>query len=764
MAGRENKVVELHIQGIVQGVGFRPFIARLAVENHLCGSVSNAGGGVLVVVSGTDEDLMRFEKRILQDKSQSSEIIFCEKKQLKDDIGFVDFRIIESSEGGCDMVFIPPDFSICENCRKELFNPSDKRYLHPFISCMECGPRYSIIDRIPYDRGSTSMIDFTMCGYCKKQYGSIGERRYHAQTISCRKCGPQLLYRGADKVILYRDKAFGKAVEILQNGGILAIKGIGGYHLACSAFSDTAVEGLREVKGREAKPFAVMFRDIEQLMIYCEVSREESFLLQSRESPIVLLKRKASDISGSVYEGSRSLGAFLSYTPLQCMLLKDTGPLVMTSANLSGRPIIIEDCQMLTMLNKGVDGVLYNERKIRTGIDDSVVKADGYGMRMIRRGRGYAPLPIIIKDSDSGFRGSILACGGQTKNTFCLASHSSRIKGSLAYMSQHIGDLEDVDTYKAYVSNIKHLESLLGVVPERVCCDMHKGYTSAKYAHSLGLEVKEVQHHYAHIASVMAERGIYDEVIGIAYDGTGYGTDGKIWGGEFLLCGSKGFKRAAHLEYIPMLGGDASIMEAWKSAYMYLYRAGLETYIVGEEWKLLRAAVINNVNMIESSSMGRLFDAVSSILDIKHASSYEGECAVLLENKAAEYLDSRAFKNKKPYKYDIIYSGETYNIRVLHCIREILNEKSSGVDAAETAYRFHSTIAAFTAEVCRCIRDKYCISKVALSGGVFQNSLLFQLVIRELSHNGFEVFYNRSVPSNDGGIALGQAYVGIFGV
>jgi hydrogenase maturation protein HypF len=321
--------------------------------------------------------------------------------------------------------------------------------------------------------------------------------------------------------------------------------------------------------------------------------------------------------------------------------------------------------------------------------------------------------------------------------------------------------LEEADTYAAYVSNIKHMESLLGIVPEMVCCDLHPGYASTRYAHGLGLEVREVQHHYAHIASVMADQGICEEVIGIAYDGTGYGTDGKIWGGEFLLCGLKEFKRVAHLEYVPMLGGDASIAAAWKSAYMYLYRAGLETCMKREEAEILRAAVSKDVNMLESSSIGRLFDAVSSILDIKHSSSYEGECAILLENKAAQYAGKSG--KMKPYDYDIIYDGEAYNIRVLHCIRDIVEEKAKGTDTSLIAYRFHNTAAAFTAEICRLIRDKYCINKVALSGGVFQNSLLSEMVTKELAHSGFKVFMSRSVPQNDGGIALGQAFASIMG-
>lgn len=754
--------IEYRIWGVVQGVGFRPFIARLAFENHLTGHVYNLGGGVCITVTGQADDLDSFGRGIIDGKPQPSEIVHLEKRILEEVRNYPDFTISESAEGENDIVFISPDLSICGNCEKELSNPSDPRYGHPFISCMECGPRYSIIDRIPYDRDNTSMVEFDMCEFCTHQYTSSEERRFHAQTISCHHCGPQLEYSGKEKEQCFGTAALRKAIEALNNGNIVAIKGIGGYHLACSALDEGAVRRLRLLKGREAKPFAVMFRDLDEIKRHCMVSEEESQLLQGKEKPIVLLEQKDSSILEEVSKGSRFTGCFLPYTPLQELILIETPPLVMTSANISDSPIIKDNYEMLAMLGGSLDGVLYNGRDIRTSIDDSVIKTVDSDVQFIRRARGYVPLPVYIKGTGKQYKGDILATGGQTKNTFCLSKQSDRMSGNLAYLSQHIGDLDNLRTYDSYLHNIEHMKTLMKVNPERICCDLHPGYASTSYAEGLGTELIKVQHHYAHVASVMAEKGIYDEVIGIAYDGTGYGTDGKIWGGEFLICSPSGFRRAAHLRYIPMPGGDSSVREAWKSAGAYLYSAGLEGYIRDERWGLLKKALDNGLNIVDSSSMGRLFDAVSSILDISHTANFEGESAILLENKAAEYMKLEDNKNISPYGFDIEDINGVYNINMNNCIRKIVEDKFSKVDITAIAFRFHRAVAELTAETCRMLRDKYGISKVAVSGGVFQNGVLFLMVLSELRRNGFEVFYNTVVPPNDGGISLGQTFAGIF--
>lgn len=754
--------IEYSIWGVVQGVGFRPFIARLADENNVKGYVYNLGGGVCITATGRQEDLDSFERGIVEEKPQPSEIVHLEKRILDEVRDFRDFTISESIEGENDMTFISPDLSICSNCEKELMEASDMRYLHPFISCMECGPRYSITDRIPYDRENTSMVEFDMCELCAGQYTDRENRRFHAQTISCHHCGPQLVYSERGGVEHEREAALEKAMETLNSGGIIAIKGIGGYHLACSALDVASVRKLRILKGREAKPFAVMFRDMEEIRKYCKVSEKESRLLTGKEKPIVLLEQKDTALPEEVSKGSRFTGCFLPYTPLQRLILDGTPPLVMTSANISDSPIIKEDAEMLQMLGDDLAGVLRNGRDIRTGIDDSVVKAIGDDVQFIRRARGYVPLPVYIKGIGKGYSGDILTLGGQTKNTFCLLKQSAGLKGSLAYVSQHIGDLDDLGTYESYLWNIGHMKDLLRAKPERLCCDLHPGYASTAYAEQQGAEVLKVQHHYAHIASVMAEKGICEEVIGVAYDGTGYGTDGKIWGGEFLLCSPSGYRRAAHLDYVPMPGGDSSVREAWKSAAAYLHASGLESCIKDERWGLLKKALDSKLNVVESSSMGRLFDAVSSILGISHTAGFEGECAILLENKAAGYIHNNEEKHIKAYGFDINDINGVYNVNMNSCIRGIVEDRELKADAAAIAYRFHRTVAAMTTETCRRLRDKYGIRKVALSGGVFQNGILFGMVLKELRYNGFEVFYNTFVPTNDGGISLGQAFAGLY--
>ncbi|HWQ31223.1 MAG TPA: carbamoyltransferase HypF [Negativicutes bacterium] len=755
--------IEYHIWGIVQGVGFRPFIARLARECGLKGQVYNVGGGVCITVTGRTAQLDCFESRITAEKPQPSEIVHQEKRILAEVGEYQDFAISESTEGENDMVFISPDLSICESCEKELEAPSDPRYEHPFISCMECGPRYSIIDRVPYDRDNTSMVDFEMCGFCTHQYKSSEERRYHAQTISCHQCGPQLEYAGRDGLDHSGEAALRKTIDVLNNGGIVGIKGIGGYHLACSALDETAARQLRMLKGREAKPFAVMFRDLAEIRSYCNVSEAENRLISGKEKPIVLLEQNSTGIPEEVNKGSRFMGCFLPYTPLQRLILKETPPLIMTSANISDSPIIKDDRDMLEMPGDGLTGVLYNKRDIRVGIDDSVTKVINGEAQFIRRSRGYAPLPVYINSSGERFSGDILATGGQTKNTFCLLTRGGRMPGSLAYISQHIGDLDDLSTYDNYLNNIEHMKGIFDIKPERICCDLHPGYASTDYAESTGLEVVKVQHHFAHIASVMAEKGIIDPVIGIAYDGTGYGTDGRIWGGEFLICSPSGFERAAQLSYVPMPGGDGSVREAWKSAAAYLYSAGLEEYISDPRWKLLKSAVEKGINTVESSSMGRLFDAVSSILDISHTAAYEGESAILLENKAAEYIKLEKKEKRATYGFDIEDSNGSYKINMKKCIRGIVEDKLSGESINEIAYRFHRTVSRLTVECARLLRVRYGINKAAISGGVFQNGLLFPMVLEELRQNGFEVYYNTKVPANDGGISLGQAFAGIYG-
>lgn len=754
--------VQIKLWGVVQGVGFRPFISRLAAGYGLKGWVLNEGGNVRIEVSGAKETVESFINDITAKKPGPAEIVHMELER-KEYIEYDSFRIIESSEGGDDIVFIPADLSICKSCTEELFDEADRRHLHPFISCMICGPRYSIFDRVPYDRHNTSMVDFPMCEFCNGQYTYIEDRRYHAQTISCHDCGPYLIYNSSSEPQeQVREAALERAVAELKDGKIVAVKGVGGYHLVCSPFRTEAVDRLRQLKGREEKPFAVMFYDAGQLSSYCYVSEQEKTVLESKERPIVLLRRREHElsqeqISQSVYRSSMYLGAFLPYTPLQYLILKETGPLIMTSANISDQPIIKDDCEILSLAGQSelLAGVLYNKRDIRISIDDSVVKCIDDSVQITRRSRGYAPLPVYIKGTEIDKSKQILACGGQLKNTFCLT------KGNFAYPSQYIGDMENEQTLELYRENLERMKSLLRIEPKLVCCDLHPDYPTTRLAESLGMEVIKVQHHYAHIASVMAEKGLYEDVIGISFDGTGYGEDGRIWGGEFLICSPKGYRRAGHLRYIPMLGGDTSIKEAWKSAMAYMYSAGAESEIKDGRWHLIKSALANKINTIDSSSMGRHFDAVSSILDIGHFANYEGECAIKLENEALLHALANKAADTKPYRYETVKVNGCYEIDTSAMIRQILSDKLSGADIGYVSYRFHLTVAEFTAGLCRILREENRINKVALSGGVFQNSILFEMLLKMLREAGFEVHYNTMVPANDGGISLGQAFVGM---
>lgn len=753
---------EIKVWGIVQGVGFRPFISRLASFHGLKGWVRNEGGCVHLKVCGAEGAVERFIRDIREKKPGPAEIVDLQAKMfpaLEEE--FDSFRIMESSDLKEDNIFIPPDLGICDHCREELFDPSDPRYLHPLISCMACGPRYSIMDRIPYDRPNTAMEEFPMCPYCQDQYDRLDNRRHHAQTISCPACGPQVkfyTYQGGELSFPVPDnKAIDQAIRHLQQGKIIAVKGIGGYHFVCTPFDRETVLDLRALKGRETKPFAVMFEKMADVKAYCQVSPEEEKVLTSRERPIVLLERKkGGEISPPVFGTSQYLGAFLPYTPVQYLLLKRTGPLIMTSANISDRPIIKEEEEFRGMQDGRLSGILSHNRQIRVRVEDSVVKPFGEEVQFMRRARGYAPLPIQLGAAFSKpDLPQVLAVGGQLKNTFCLT------KGSFAYLSQYLGDMEDQDVFQIYRESLRHLEKILKIQPERISCDLHPDYLTTKYAKGLGGEWITVQHHYAHIASVMAERQIFDPVIGLSFDGTGYGTDGKMWGGEYLICSPREFFRAGHVKYITLLGGDSSVKEAWKTACCYLSAAGLASAIDDARWPLIKAALSRNINTIQSSSMGRLFDGVSSLLGISHQADYEGQCAIELERAAFDFQRQGCPKEEKAYPFHLAEEEGQQIIDYFPCIREMMAEKAAGKDVGEISYRFHRTVIASAGTMCELLRDRYKLNKVALSGGVFQNALLFQGLVASLREWGFQVYYNTLVPPNDGGLSLGQAFVAL---
>ncbi len=734
----------IRIFGMVQGVGFRPLVFRNAIKYGIKGTVRNIGGIVEIIAQATAYKLEAFLKEFEGDDDKDYEIVHLETEKIKTEV-FLDFKILESGSDQ-EISIIPPDLPVCKTCQKELFTDSNRRYRNPFISCTSCGPRYTILKSLPYDRHTTSMEEFPMCPSCRKEYTAAESRRFHAQTISCYDCGPFIILND-----LVNEEALLEAERILKSGGILAVKGIGGYHFVCSPFLEETVTNLRRLKGREEKPFAVMFETMDSIEEYCFVSQEERKLLLSKARPIVLLYQKEKQMAQAVNKGGIYCGAFLPYTPLQLLLTKSCGPLVMTSANLSGKPIMKAEEEIFKLPTPYLNGVLYHKRQILRSVDDSVAKVIDSKPQIIRRSRGYVPYPVFL--SHKGSETEIFAAGGDLKAAFCLYK-----KGS-AVVSQYFGDLEEQSVLEEYQASVEDLKRLFHVNPALAVCDQHPNYHSASYTKTLGIPVLPVQHHHAHIASVMAEHDLSGPVIGIAFDGTGYGCDGNIWGGEFLICEGARFKRAAKLSYTPMLGGDSSMRDGKKTAACFLLQAGLEEEVGDDRLELISAALRHKVNTVLSSSMGRLFDAVSSILGICQENRYEGECAALLEKEAVLAVRNRIAPVKLAFaiyeKSGIIEIDPSPLLKTMTSLRKT-------ADRSALALGFHYAAADAVLEVSNRLREKEGISTVALSGGVFQNTVLTERVLKLLREDGFQVFVNLAVPPNDGCISLGQTYIGLM--
>lgn len=783
MDKREGKIhnKRIIVRGHVQGIGFRPYTAQMAKKHGVRGYIRNSGGNVEIFARGTEEQVTAFFNEIEKPKLAFAfveDIIELDCKPLENEI-FDSFKIEESDSGKSQgTVYIPVDLPICESCAAELENTADRRFAYPLNSCVSCGPRFSIIQTLPYDRENTSMDAFEMCPECKAEYTALGNRRHHAQTIGCKDCGPFLKFYDESGEIK-GEEALNRAIKELQAGKIIAIKGIGGYHLACLPDRDEAVRQLRVLKGRDEKPFAVMFLDLSQIEEVCFAEDKEKELLLSEARPIVVLPKKKEAFSFGVTGENNTCGCFLPYTAIQLMILKQTGPLIMTSANRSTCPIIFEDKEIKKFFNDSREplfvGILYHDRKILRRVDDSVAMASAGHAQLIRRSRGYVPQPVRIpvpgesaasdESKDKTFVRknkipdgiSVIGMGGDLKNTFCLA------KGGYAYMSQHIGDLEDDSVIRHFEEAIEDLKRLTGIKPEAVACDSHPLYHSAAFADKLGLKTVKVQHHHAHIASVIAENCLTEPVIGVSFDGTGYGDDGTIWGGEFLVCRGASYKRAGHLKTFKQLGGDSSAKDARKTASCFLFSEGLEEYIEeGQEKKILSAALAHNINTVDSSSMGRLFDAASSILNICRCNTYEGKCAILLEQAAARG------KRKGTRPYPMSFECTWENGMAVFSAKNILLSLLASEDIEASALGFHEAVAEMIVEGCREISKREAISgsknimSVALSGGVFQNKLLFEQAVKGLQEAGFKVYWNRLVPPNDAGIALGQAYIALM--
>jgi hydrogenase maturation protein HypF len=746
-------------RGTVQGVGFRPTVAKLARRFGIVGQVRNMGGLVQIVVTDTKERIDAFVRLIEENKPPAANIVRVDIQTI-DTVRFRDFTIARSGKLENEAAVIPSDIAVCENCLREFYDEKNPRYQHPFISCADCGPRFTVMERLPYDRDTTTMDDFEMCDFCAREYAENGDRRFHAQTISCHACGPMPRWFSAEEAVDAPDRAMREAICALRRGGVVAIKGVGGYYFACSPFDAAAVRKIREIKIREEKPFAVLFRDVYAVRDYCAVGEAEAELLRSPARPIVLLEQTSKDdctiksLDAGVCNNSRFVGAFLPSMGLQYLLLDAVGPLVMTSANLSDLPIIRADDVMQTLVSQDrrVAGMLYNERRIIVSVDDSVLRVIAGAPQMIRRAKGCTPTPVFIRNAETlTASDQIFATGGQLKSAFSLS------KGNFAYMSQHLGDLDSIESEDAYLENFRRMKQFFDIEPGLVVCDMHPRYYTTKfaeeYARTARVELLRVQHHHAHTASVMAEHGLQGPVVGVSFDGTGYGTDGKIWGGEILICEGAEFGRYAHLRYVRLIGGDASMQAGWKSALSHVlsranspknetddarvFDVDISRIIAyseregtldefGRQRPQIEAAIRAGVNTVESSSMGRLFDGVASLLGIHHVNRYEGECAILLENAAAAAM-----------------------------------EHPGADEACDLALGFHRTVAAAILAQCEGARAAHKTSTVALSGGVFQNKILMEETLALLRAHDFETYCNIAVPPNDGGIALGQNYIGM---
>lgn len=744
----------LSINGIVQGVGFRPFIYQLAHRYGLKGEVSNTSSGVIIHIEGSRKKIQAFV-RDLSEKSPPLARITEISSSRQPARGYEKFTIQASKRQPSRRALISPDVAICNDCLGELFDPKDRRYQYPFINCTNCGPRYTIIDDIPYDRPNTSMKHFTMCPKCQKEYDDPTDRRFHAQPNACGVCGPDVaLYDNRRTRVLARDP-IKKAAELLKKGYIVAVKGLGGFHLAVDAEDNDAVIRLRQRKHREEKPLALMSYSLDSIRRYAHIEPDEEVLLTSLQRPIVLLKKKRpNSLSAEISPRNKNLGVMLPYAPLHYLLLSyDFTALVMTSGNISEEPISIDNDDAFERLGPIADYLLIHNRDIYLRSDDSIVRTLEGATRFIRRSRGYVPVPVFLKEHLP----QILACGAELKNTVCLT------KGKNAFLSQHIGDLENLETYRFLELTIRHMKQILDIDPQIVAYDLHPDYLSTHYAQEQeGVKKIAVQHHHAHIVSCMAENGLDGQVIGLSFDGTGYGTDGHIWGGEVLIAERHQFRRAAHLTYLPMPGGAAAIKEPWRMAISYLYNTfgegfydlelSIFQWLDKEKIRIIQEMISKNVNSPYTSSLGRLFDGVASILGIIKTVAYEGQAAMELEMTINK-------QTKESYDYEWRRGKDSYEILVGPIIRGVVRDMGKGREVSEISSRFHTTLVCLFSDLCTLLRKETGLDRVVLSGGVFQNAVLLAGLTSALKDKNFQVFTHSLVPTNDGGISLGQAIV-----
>jgi hydrogenase maturation protein HypF len=755
----ERRLIE--VCGIVQGVGFRPFVFNLATRHQLGGSVRNTAGRVVIEVEG---DLSSLDLFMAELAGQAPPLAHIESISWipQSTLGDRQFRIVPSESGKPDSIFISPDVAICPQCLAELFDPADRRFGYPFLNCTNCGPRLTIITGAPYDRTRTTMAPFVMCAACEAEYRDPSNRRFHAQPTACPACGPRLALLDGAANSVPTSEPLQHFANALLAGQIGAIKGLGGYHLACDARNAAAVAELRRRKHRDEKPFAVMVGDLASVAKLCEVTPAEEALLSSPQAPIVLLrKRSPSVLADNIAPGNPYVGVMLPYTPLHHVLMRAVGgiPLVMTSGNRSDEPIVFRD-DGIEQLHGIADLLLTHDRPIHVRCDDSVTRVIDGIESPIRRARGYAPRPLSLPFECPK---PILAVGGQLKATFALA------RGRQAFLSHHLGDLDHVEAFRAFESDVILYEQLFAIRPELLVHDLHPDYASTRYAlersTQLGVASCAVQHHHAHMASCMAENGLTEPVIGVTFDGTGYGTDGGVWGGEFLIGGYREFRRAAHLRYVPMPGGEQAIREPWRMARSHLADAGASTSLsrIGvkpDEERVIQKMLERRLNTPLTSSAGRLFDAVAAITGVCSRVSYEGQAAIELE-----WLASTLSPTAGTYPFDFATeqaaesTGSTLVIDTRPLIREVAHDAESLTEQRVIARRFHSTVVELIAATCTRLRTESGLNTVVLSGGVFLNALLTREVCARLGQDGFRVYRHRLVPPNDGGLSLGQVAV-----
>ena len=789
-----NQRQKIIVKGVVQGVGFRPFVYNLAKSLNLRGYVNNSSKGVTIEIEGDNSEA--FVERLSKEAPPLSQIVSIDVSQLPYH-GYQDFKILESEDEG-SFTLISADVSICQDCFREMLDRKDRRYLYPFINCTNCGPRYTITKSVPYDRPNTTMSVFKMCPDCKREYHDPSDRRFHAQPNACPVCGPQVKLKVNPSLLLPLDKGrkggviapsplvgegkgegesnpIENTIRLLKQGAIVAIKGLGGFHIACDATNEAAVKRLRMKKRKSNKPFGLMAPDIETVRKFCEVSREEETLLLSNKRPIVLLKKSGNHLPEEVSPNNPCIGFMLPYTPLHYLLFyypvdsssnlhpssvsANFNALVMTSGNISEEPIVIDNNEAIEKLSGIADAFLIHNRDIFMRVDDSVVRLIHFKKNLpvtyfIRRSRGYVPDVVALHEEGP----EVLGCGADIKNIFTLT------KGSFAIPSQHIGDMENYETLQFFEESLKNLKSVYRVVPEALAHDLHPMYLSTQWAlRQEGIKKIGIQHHYAHVASVMAERGIKDKVIGVSFDGTGYGTDGNLWGGEFLIADIRGFRRAGHLKYTPLPGGENAIREPWRIAVSYIRDAAGEAVIpylksIGfikrygaQQIDTLLKVIGNRQFSPLSSGAGRLFDAISAMIGVCDQNTFEGEAAIALEAAAVPGI-------MQDYPVDIKFR-EMMEVDFSHTVLGIIKDMVKGEEKGVISSKFHNTIITAIQRVVEKLSSLHQIKGVVLCGGVFQNMYLLERAINGLESAGMSVFIHDKVPTNDAGISLGQAYI-----